>query len=149
MEVILLKDVDKLGDKHEIVSVKNGFGRNYLIPQGIAILANKDNRAKLNQLQEKEAAELAARKAEFVAIADQLKGKVLKIGAKAGTSGKIFGSVTPIQVIAALKEQFELEVSRRKVVLPEDGVKELGTYTLGLDLHPEVDIKVDFEVIAE
>jgi len=149
MEVILLKDVDKLGDKHEIVTVKNGFGRNYLIPQGLAILANEGNRAKLDEIQRKEAEELAARKAEFEAIADQLKDKVLKLGAKAGTSGKIFGSVTTLQVVQALKDQFDLEVTRKKVILPEEDVKELGTYTMSLNLHPEVDIKLDFEVVAE
>jgi large subunit ribosomal protein L9 len=149
MEVILLKDQDNLGEKHEIVTVKPGYGRNFLIPQGIAIAANEGNRAKLDELKAKEAAELAARKAEFEAIRDRLKGQVLKIGAKAGTSGKIFGSVTTIQIVAALKEQFDLEVIRKKVILPEEDVKELGTYTLGLDLHPEVDIQLDFEVMAE
>jgi len=149
MEVILLKDQDNLGEKHEIVSVKPGYGRNFLIPQGIAIVANEGNRAKLDELKAKEAAELAARKAEFEAIRDRLKGKLLKIGAKAGTSGKIFGSVTTIQIVAALKEQFDLDVIRKKVVLPEEDIKELGTYTLGLDLHPEVDIQLDFEVVAE
>ncbi len=149
MEVILLKDQDNLGEKHEIVTVKPGYGRNFLIPKGIAIAANEGNRAKLDELRAKEAAELAARKAEFEAIRDRLKGQVLKIGAKAGTSGKIFGSVTTIQIVAALKEQFDLEVIRKKVILPEEDVKELGTYTLGLDLHPEVDIQLDFEVVAE
>lgn len=145
MDIILLQDIDKVGDKHEIVSVKPGYARNYLIPQGMAIVANEPNRSKLDDIKRKELEELAARKAEFEAIRDQLSGKVLKIGAKAGTSGKIFGSVTNVQIAAALKEQFDIDVDRRKVKLPED-IKTLGTYTAALDLHPEVEINLNFEV---
>lgn len=149
MDVILLKDLDKVGDKHELVSVKPGHARNYLIPQGLALVANDANRAKLDEIKRKEEEELAARKAEFVELADKLKGKVLKIGAKAGTSGKIFGSVTNVQLAAALKEQMNIEVDRRRVILPEDDIKTLGAYVAELKLHPEVDIKVNFEVVEE
>lgn len=149
MDIILLDDIDKVGDKHEIVSVKPGYARNYLIPQGLAIVANDTNRGKLDEIKQKEAEELAARKAEFEAIAENLKDKVLKIGAKAGTSGKIFGSVTNVQIATALKDQFDVDVDRRKVVLPEEDIKTLGTYTAQLNMHPEVDIKVNFEVIEE
>lgn len=148
MDVILLKNVEKLGDKHDLVTVKNGFGRNYLIPQGMALIANRTNRAKLDNLKRIENAERARRKDEFQAIADQLKGQVLKIGAKAGTSGKIFGSVTNIQIAQALKEQFEVEVERKRVLIEEE-VKELGTYVAKLDLHPEVQAPVTFEVIKD
>ena len=85
---------------------------------------------------------------EYKAIADALEDKVIKIGAKAGTSGKIFGSVTNIQISNALKEQFDVEVDRRKVQLPDE-VKEVGAYTLVLNLHPEVKPEIKFEVIAE
>jgi large subunit ribosomal protein L9 len=149
MDIILLDDIDKVGEKHEIVSVKPGYARNYLIPQGLAIVANDTNRGKLDEIKQKEAEELAARKAEFEAIAENLKDKVLKIGAKAGTSGKIFGSVTNVQIATALKDQFNVDVDRRKVVLPEEDIKTLGTYTAQLNMHPEVDIKVNFEVIEE
>lgn len=148
MDIILLQDIEKVGDKHELVSVKPGYARNYLIPQGLAIVANEPNRAKLDELKRKEAEELAARKAEFEEIAERLSGKVLKIGAKSGTSGKIFGSVTNLQISAALKEQFDLEVDRRKVKMPEE-IKTLGTYTAELDLHPEVEIKLNFEVTED
>jgi large subunit ribosomal protein L9 len=148
MEIILLQDIDKVGDKYDIVKVKDGYGRNYLIPNGMAIIANTTNRQKLDDYKSKEAAELAARVSEFQALADQLKDKVLKIGAKTGTSGKIFGSVTNIQIATALKEQFNIEVDRKKVVLPEE-VKELGTYTAMLNLHPDVDARVVFEVVSE
>jgi large subunit ribosomal protein L9 len=148
MEIILLQDIDKVGDKHEIVDVKPGFARNYLIPRKLAIIANEMNRSRLDEIKQKEADVLAARLAEFEEIAERLKGQVLKIGAKSGTSGKIFGSVTNVQIAAALKEQFDLDVDRKKIELPEE-IKTLGTYTAVLNLHPDVDTKVDFEVVAE
>jgi large subunit ribosomal protein L9 len=148
MEIILLKDVDKVGDKHTIVTVKDGYGRNYLIPQGMAVIANPTNRKKLDDIIRKEEDMAAARVAEFRDMAAFLKDKMLKIGAKAGTSGKIFGSVTNVQIAAALKDQLDIEIERRKVVLPED-VKELGTYQAKLDLHKEVEVLVNFEVVAE
>jgi len=115
----------------------------------MAIVANDTNRAKLDEIKQKEAEELAARKAEFEAIAEQLKGEVMQIGAKAGTSGKIFGSVTNVQIATALKEKYDIDVDRRKVKMPEEDIKTLGTYTAVLNLHPEVDIKVNFEVVEE
>ena len=83
MDIILLDDIEKVGDKHEIVSVRPGYARNYLIPQGLALVANKSNRGRLDDIKRKELEELAARKAEFEAIAEKIKGQVLKIGAKA------------------------------------------------------------------
>lgn len=148
MQVILLQDVDKLGYKHDVVEVKPGYGRNYLIPQGMAKIANKVNMEKLNEIKAKEAEIEAARLAEYQEMADKLEGQVLKIGAKAGTSGKIFGSVTNVQIAAALKEQFDLDIERRKIEIEEE-VKELGTYYADLKLHPEVQTKVAFEVSAE
>lgn len=148
MDIILLQDVEHVGYKHELVTVKNGYGRNYLIPQGLALIANSANRARLKELQRREDATEAKRLGEYQDIAKKLEGQVLRIGAKAGTSGKIFGSVTNIQIINALKEQFDLEIERRKVQLPES-VKELGTYSLVLNLHKEVQPEVKFEVVAE
>ena len=144
----MLDDIEKVGDKHEVVSVKPGYARNYLIPQGLALVANDTNRGKLDDIKRKAAEELAARKAEFEEIAAKLEGQVLKIGAKAGTSGKIFGSVTNVQISAALKDQLDIEVDRRKIKLPEE-IKVLGDYTIDLDLHPEVPIKLNFEVVEE
>ena len=148
MEIILLQDVDKVGEKHEVVKVKDGYGRNYLIPQGLALIANKTNRNRLDEMKRQEEAREMKKYDDYKAIADALVDKVIKIGAKAGTSGKIFGSVTSIQISNALKEQFDLDVDRRKVHLPEE-VKELGTYTLVLNLHPQVKPEVKFEVVAE
>jgi large subunit ribosomal protein L9 len=148
MNVILLKDLDKVGDKYEIVNVKAGYGRNFLIPQKIAVIANTVNLKKLDEIKDKEASEIAARLSEFQEIADQLKGKTIKIGAKSGTSGKIFGSITSVQISNALSEQLNLDVERRKISLPDD-IKVLGTYTAVLNLHPDVDSKIDFEVVSE
>lgn len=148
MEVILLKDLDKVGDKHTIVKVKNGYGRNYLIPQGLAMEANKLNRQNLEDLKRKEAEEEAKKIGEYQAIADKLKDVVLKIGAKAGQSGKLFGSVTNVQIAQALKEQGDVEIERRKILLDEE-IKTLGTYTATLNLHKDVDSKVQFEVVEE
>ena len=148
MEIILLQDIDKVGDKYDIVTVKPGYGRNYLIPKGLALIANEANRKRLDDYIAAEEAKLAERLDEFRANADSLKEKVLKIGAKAGTSGKIFGSVTNVQIAAALKEQFDVEVERKKIELLEE-VKELGSYTAKINFHPDVDASVNFEVVAE
>jgi large subunit ribosomal protein L9 len=148
MEVILLKDVDKVGGKHEVVAVKNGYGRNYLIPQKMAIIANTTNRKRLADLVRQEDTKQAKMVGHYQEIADKLKDKVLKIGAKAGTSGKIFGSVTNVQIIAALKEQFGVDIERKRVELPEE-VKTIGAYKINLKLHPEVIVEMDFEVVEE
>lgn len=148
MNIILLQDIEKVGKKHTIVNVRNGFGRNYLIPKGLAIIANETNRSRLDELKQKEADAEAARLSEIQAVAARLEGQVLKIGAKAGTSGKIFGSVTNVQLAQALKDQLDIDVDRRKVIMPEE-IKELGSYNAHLDLHPAVEVKVYFEVFAE
>ena len=141
----MLKDVDKVGDKHEVVEVKAGFGRNYLLPRGMAILANKSNMGRLNEMIRREEAQEQKKLDVYQAIANQLDGKTLKVGAKAGTSGRIFGSITQLQVKNHLQEQFGVEVERKKIVLPEDA-KELGTYKVVLNLHPQVTKEIDMEI---
>jgi large subunit ribosomal protein L9 len=148
MNIILLQDIDKVGEKYEVVTVKDGFARNLLIPTKKAVIANQANLAKLDELKQKHATELAAQIGEFQAIADKIKEITLRIGAKAGTSGKIFGSVTNTSIAQALKEQCEVEVIRSKVDIVDD-VKELGTYKANVRLHPEVLAVVSFEVVAE
>ncbi|MBP6397429.1 MAG: 50S ribosomal protein L9 [Saprospiraceae bacterium] len=148
MDIILLKDMDKLGEKHSVVSVKPGYGRNYLIPQGVGVVANAVNRKKLDTLIAEEEAKESARLEEYRSLAQQMEGKTLKIGVKAGTTGKIFGSVTSVQVSQALKDQLGLDVERKKIVLPEE-VKDLGTYQATINLHKEVSTKIEFELIAE
>ncbi len=148
MEIILLKDIDKVGDKHTVVKVKDGYGRNFLIPQGLALEANKKNRQKLDDLKSREEAEETQKVGEYQAIADKLKDVVLRIGAKAGQSGKLFGSVTNVQLAAALKDQAGVEIERRKIIIDEE-IKTLGIYTAVLELHKDVDSKVQFEVVEE
>ncbi len=148
MNIILLQNIEKVGSKFEVITVKNGFARNYLIPKGLAIIANDTNSRRLADLRKREAAKDAKSLEHFQAIVDKLKGKVLKIGAKAGTSGKIFGSVTNIQLAQALKEQLKVEIDRRLISIPEE-VKVLGSYTAVLDLHPDIDASVNFEVVGE
>ncbi len=114
----------------------------------MAIIANATNRKKLDEIIAAQASKVAESISEFKAIAEQPKDKVLRIGAKAGTSGKIFGSVTSHQIAAALKDQLGIEVERKKVVIPDDA-KEIGTYTAVLNLHPDVDTRVAFELVAE
>ena len=144
----MLEDVDKVGDKHEVIEVKNGFGRNYLLPRGLAILANQSNMGRLNEMIRRENAQEQKRLDEYKAIANKLDGQTVKIGAKSGTSGRIFGSITQLQVRGALEEQFDVRVERKKIVLPEEA-KEIGTYPLTLRLHPEVVKEIQMEIVAE
>ena len=144
----MLQDVDKVGDKHEVIDVKPGFGRNYLLPQGLAILANKSNMGRLNEMIRREDAQEAKRLDVYKEIAQKLDGQTIKIGAKAGATGRIFGSITELSVKQQLKEQFGVEVERKKIQLPEDA-KEIGTYTLTLNLHPEVTQTMQMELVQE
>ena len=148
MKIILTQEVAGVGSAGDVAEVKDGYARNYLIPQGMAIIANNTNRSRLEDLKRREAAAATRMLDEYKALAEKLEGKILKIGAKAGTSGKIFGSVTNVQIANALQEQLEIEIDRRKVIIPEE-VKVLGAYVAELNLHPDLDIKVNFEVIAE
>lgn len=148
MEIILLKDIEKVGEIHEIVSVKPGYARNYLIPQGLAITANTKNKAKLDELKAKQEAVVQKEIDAANTEAAKLDGKVLRIGTKAGTSGKIFGSVTDVQIIAALKDQLDVVVERKAVEILEE-VKELGTYTVNVKLHKEVMKTISFEVVQD
>lgn len=148
MEIILLKDIDKVGDKHSIVKVKPGYGRNFLIPQGAAVTANAANKKKLDSLIAEEDAREAARLDEYKELAAKLEGQSLKIGVKAGTSGKIFGSVSNVTISQAIKEQLGLDVERKKITLPEE-VKEIGTYNATINFHKEVSKTLPFELVAE
>jgi len=148
MDVILLKDVDKLGYINDVVNVKNGFGRNYLIPQKLAVIANPANRAKLDERLDKERARRQQMLGVFQVIEGKLKDAVIKIAAKTGTTDKIFGSVTNVQLAAAIKEQLDVEIERRDIKLNED-VKTLGEYTAIANLHPEVQAEINFVVFDD
>lgn len=148
MNVILLKDMGKAGDKHDVVTVKDGYGRNFLIPKGLALIANKTNLAKLDKIKADAAAVEEAKLEEYKQLAQELEGKSINIGVKAGTSGKIFGSVTTIQIAAAIKDQLGKEIERKKITIPEE-IKELGTYKATLDLHSQVKSEIDFVLVQE
>ncbi len=148
MEIILLKDIGTLGERHEVVNVKPGYARNYLIPGKLALTANATNRAKLEKLRGDEAANEAGRITEYKELVTKLADVVLKIGAKAGTTGKIFGSVTSVQIMQALKDQVGIEVVRKKIELAEE-VKTIGSYEANINFHPEVTTTIKFEVVEE
>jgi large subunit ribosomal protein L9 len=146
MEIILKEDVSGLGYKNDQVKVKAGYGRNFLIPRGMAILATESNK-KIVAENIKQAAHKAEKiKTAALGIAEQVGDQVLTIVTKAGESGKIFGAVTTLQISEALKEK-GIEVDRKKIVLKGD-VKMLGNYTAVLDLHKEVKKEVAFTVVA-
>lgn len=148
MEVILIQDVDNLGAAHEKVSVKNGYARNYLIPRKLAVEANPSNlkqlEERMKQLKKKEQKMLA----EVNQVIAKLKEGPLKIGAKTGTSGKIFGSVTSVQLARAIRDQKGYEVDRRRIHIIDE-VKELGIYKAKVDFGNSNEAEVEFEVVAE
>lgn len=147
MEIILKEDVANLGHKDDIVKVKPGYGRNYLIPQGMAVLATASARKVHAENQRQRAHKEEKMRQEAAAVATQLEGKKLTIGAKASSTGKIFGSVNNIQIAEALeKDGFIIE---RKNIVIKDTVKELGSYTATVKLHRDVKVSIDFEVVAE
>jgi large subunit ribosomal protein L9 len=148
MDIILLKDSETLGKANEIVTVKDGYGRNYLIPQKMAIIANKTNRSTLDDRVNKQREAEDRRIGQFKAIAAKLEGQTLRIGAKAGTSGKIFGSVTNVQIGQAIQEIIGEDIDRRKITLLEE-VKNLGDYIAQVQLHEKVQFNVNFEVYAD
>lgn len=148
MEIILKKDVDRLGYKNDLVKVKNGYARNYLIPKGMAILATVSAKKVLAENVKQRAHKEAKIIAEVEELALQLAKLELKVGAKAGEKGKIFGSVNNIQLAEALKEA-GFEIDRKKIVLQSDTIKNLGTYEATINLHKEVKAVLNFEVVGE
>ena len=148
MKIVLLKDMDNLGNKYDVVEVKNGYGMNFLIPQKIALIANQANINKLENLRKAESKRLASMVDIFKEQAALIEAKVFEIGAKTGTTDKIFGSVTNIQLANKIKEDLEIEVDR-KVIEIEEEIKNLGTHTAKIKLHPEVIATMTFEVVKE
>jgi len=147
MEVILKQDVKNLGDKDDVVNVKPGYGRNYLLPKGFAILATPSARKVLAEnLKQAQFKQEKIRK-DADAIAARLEGVTLTIGAKAGESGKIFGAINTIQLADALKKE-GIEVDRRRITFDSEP-KFVGDYTANINLHKEVKVKVPFSVVAE
>lgn len=147
MEIILKQDVQGLGYKNDIVKVKAGYGNNYLIPNGFALIATDSNKRLVNENIRQAAHKAAKIKQDAEALAAKIGDITLEIKTKAGESGKIFGAVTALQIADALKAK-GYDVDRKKVIL-KDAPKQLGSYAVTLDLHKEVKHEVKFNVVAE
>jgi len=149
MEIILKKDVANLGYTNDIVTVKSGYARNYLIPQKFAISANESNRKVLAEnLKQKSFKEEKIRN-EASDRAKLLNGLTLKIGAKVAASGKIFGSVNDIQLAEAIKTQHNFDVDRKTISINGEAIKEIGTYKAEISIYKDIKAEISFEVIAE
>jgi len=149
MELILLQDVQNLGYADDLVKVKDGYGRNYLIPQGFAVLANPSRKKALAETLKQRAFKIEKIRKEAEFLAGKIEGLTLKIYTKASEKGTIFGSVNTIAVANALKEQHNIDIDRKKIFLKEDHIKELGNYTAQIQLHKEFKVIVNLEVLAE
>ncbi len=148
MEIILLQDIQNLGSKDDIVTVKDGYGRNYLIPGKMAVVANSSSKKVLAENIKQRAHKEAKLKEEALALAAQLGGKEVIIGAKTSSSGKIFGSVNTIQLAEAIAK-LGFDIDRKQIKITEDSIKEVGKYTAKIRLHKEVVVDFGFEVVSE
>lgn len=148
MKIILKQEVKNLGEKDELVTVKNGYGSNFLIPKGMAILATESNQKQLAETMKQRAHKIEKQKKEAQKVIDFLKDVTIKVGAKAGENGKIFGSVTSIQIADAIRKLGH-EVDRKAIIINEEHIKTLGTYTAKLKLMKDMIAEIKFEVIEE
>ncbi|NCI47169.1 50S ribosomal protein L9 [Sediminibacterium soli] len=148
MQVILIEDVNNLGGRNELVTVKNGYARNYLIPSKLAVEANPSNLKQQEERLKVAAKKEAAMLAELNKVIEVLKASPVSIGAKTGTSGKIFGSVTSLQIARAIRDQKGYEIDRKRISIVDE-VKELGTHKAAIDFGNGNTVELDFEVVAE
>lgn len=148
MEIILIQDVANLGHKDDIVKVKDGYARNYLIPKGFALTATSSAKKMHSETMRQRAHKEARLREEAAEFAKQLEGVSLVIGAKTSTKGKIFGSVNTIQLAEALSEK-GFQIDRKNISIKEDLIKEVGKYTATIRLHREVRVEIPFEIVAE
>jgi large subunit ribosomal protein L9 len=148
MEVILKSDVKNLGYKDDVVTVRPGYGRNFLLPKGLAVMATSSTKKMQAETVKQRAFKEQKIKAAAEKTAAALKDMTVKVGAKAGESGKIFGSITTVQLADAVKK-LGYEVDRKNISINEEGIKNIGTYTAEVRFHKEVVGNVTFEVVAE
>ena len=148
MQVILIQDVNNLGGVNELITVKNGYGRNYLIPSKLAIEASPSNMKMMEEKKKQQAKKEAKLLAELNSVIAVLQNGALKLGAKTGTSGKIFGSVTSVQVARAIKEQKGYEIDRRRITIIDE-IKELGNYKAKIDFGNGNETEDELEIVAE
>jgi len=148
MEIILIQDVDNLGGRNELVKVKNGYARNYLIPQKFAVEASPTNLKQLAEKVKVQTKKESAMLAQINSVIAVLKESPIKLGAKTGTSGKIFGSVTSLQIARAIRDQKGYEIDRKRITIVDE-VKELGTYKASIDFGNGNVTEIEFEVVGE
>jgi large subunit ribosomal protein L9 len=148
MEVILTQDIKGLGYKNDMVTVRNGYGRNFLLPKGMAILATDSAKKMHSELMKQSAFKEEKLRKEAIANAEKLTGASIKVGAKAGESGKIFGSVTTIQIADALQKA-GYNVERKNIEIVGENIKALGNYQAKIRLYKDISANVNFEVVAE
>ena len=148
MEIILKQDVKHLGYKNDILKVKNGYGLNYLIPQGLAMVADESAKKVLAETKKQTAFKEEKLRKAAMSTADFLKEVVVKVGAKAGENGKIFGSVTSLQLAEAIKKLGH-EIDRKAITIDDDHIKSLGEYTAKARLSRDVVADIKFEVVEE
>jgi large subunit ribosomal protein L9 len=148
MEIILKKDVNKLGYADDVVNVKPGYARNFLIPQGVAIIANSSNKKILAETVKQRAFKEQKFRDAATASAAKLEGTTVKVDAKAGESGKIFGSVTTVQLSDALKKA-GFDIDRKNITIKGEQIKTLGTYVANVKLYKDIAADVNFEVVEE
>ncbi len=148
MQVILIQDVNNLGGANELVNVKNGYARNFLLPSKLAVEANSSNLKQLEEKRKQQAKKEEKLLSELNNVIAVLTSSPLRVGAKTGTSGKIFGSVTSVQIARAIKEQKGYEIDRRRIQIIDE-VKELGTFKAKIDFGKGQEVEVEFEVAAE
>ena len=148
MDIILKQDVELLGSKNDIVTVKSGYARNFLIPQGMATAATPSARKVVAEVIKQQSHKAAKAMEQAQTLGKSLEGLTLKIGAKAGESGKIFGSVNSIQLAEAIQAAGH-SIDRKLIHLSDDSIKELGSYEATIKLHKEVVVTVKFDVVAD
>jgi large subunit ribosomal protein L9 len=148
MEIILKQDIPNIGQKDDIVKVKDGYGRNYLIPKGLATAASDSAKKVLAENIKQRAHKEAKIKNAAMELAEKMKNLQLRIGAKTSTTGKIFGSVNTIQLAESIKEK-GFEVDRKNIIFDEEHIKEVGIYKAKIKLHKEVSVEISFEIFAE
>jgi len=149
MEVILKEDIPSLGYKNDLITVKNGYARNYLIPKGLAVLATEANKKVLTEDKKQKAHKEEKILKEAEELGKAIGALQIKIAAKAGTSGKIFGSVNDVQIANAIKEQHSFDIDRKDIAVDGESIKELGEYIAKIRLHKDVVIELKFEVYGE
>jgi large subunit ribosomal protein L9 len=148
MEIILKQDIQNLGQKDDIIKVKDGYARNFLIPQGMAISATESAKKILAETTKQRAHKESKIKAEAQVIESKIQNLKLSIGAKTSTTGKIFGSINTIMIAEAIKDK-GFDIDRKNIIINEEHIKEVGSYKAKIKLHKEVIVEIDFDIVAE